>query len=703
MAEAEQTTSNYIREEVNKKRTTVNENQTQPVKNNNKTTPKTLLYINAATAVYRSQNAPKDKPFTPSAEQQKLFAEAQKTIAEKRGIEPDKDGKYTEDQLKKELSPLEVAKQFSLEHCRDAEDKKTAIEEINQEFQSVYSDEKDGPKEHVPEELSNTTSSLSKVGTFHTLNDFLALSPDEQQKYLESIKDFGAEVDYLTKALENQKNKKELGEHDAVDLGKTNEDPDNPHIGGGKDFKSSQKDIIEWMMEEIIVASLDWCGNRAVEFASWPIYALINESGKALKKTGKNYKERLKQKEADNTGGGGAGGGTGGDDNNGGGSTGDSADNDNKEKSPETPKEFLEKSFKSIEVCSTILKDPFSPLNADINTLKDITTHKTIFDKENNEILYKNPEKQTTIPTDYPYFNKSFDLYCEIQENLTAKVFEGLNEKLNPNNDETLKNDIFEWAKQKYQLLEKGTKEGKESGENPRRSENLKKQKITTDELKRTLCSVQNCVATKQKLFFLQQKMIHTSQYFACNYATYKILEMIRTAKTDEDKAKVADVEYLKEQSKLFEAEGKLLICQNFKNLRDGSKDAVSTEELLQLSEQMVETSKQLYEDNNNQTESPDLVTETLSRNNSQSSEEKQTLNEFSLEKLKDNDVYNIEKNDLYFEEESLKKQQDDTTERRKNLQKRKEKFKNTEKLLDNIFPKKQTQKNKGQTRCKSY
>ena len=123
-------------------------------------------------------------------------------------IEPDKDGKYTEDQLKKELSPLEVAKQFSLEHCRDAEDKKTAIEEINQEFQSVYSDEKDGPKEHVPEELSNTTSSLSKVGTFHTLNDFLALSPDEQQKYLESIKDFGAEVDYLTKALENQKNKK---------------------------------------------------------------------------------------------------------------------------------------------------------------------------------------------------------------------------------------------------------------------------------------------------------------------------------------------------------------------------------------------------------------------------------------------------------------------------------------------------------------
>lgn len=229
---------------------------------------RSLSIISAAAAVYRST---KDPSFKPSTEQIKRFHAAATLFAHKKGIKPEKDGSFNDALYEKELSPLEILKDQTLETFKESENNAFSEAAISKSIADAYSDSanKDQEVEKVKQDLK--LQELSKI-EFLNDKDFLDLSEDAQKNYISKLADCGYidEQKRLQEKIKNFDPSQKAGEFSGFD-----EDPDWGHKDDDK-FKIEQGDIIEYLMKEIILASAAWAGNKVAGFAGVVAYESLH-------------------------------------------------------------------------------------------------------------------------------------------------------------------------------------------------------------------------------------------------------------------------------------------------------------------------------------------------------------------------------------------------------------------------------------------
>ena len=552
--------SEQIRKEIYTTRTNASTPKEQPAVNST-----TTNLIKSSAAVYRSQNS----SYKASDEDKKAFAEAQKRVATKRGIIPDGDGKYKQEHLDKELSPLNVIKELSSEHYKASvgRDKDEIYNEVSDAFNSVYDNESDNKEDHVPEELTSINDGL-KSRTVLTDTDFLALS---EKEHLKGLGDNETERDHLTKLLEDQK----AGKQNVPEI-KQGKDPGNKKPKG-EDNKTKEKDIIDFMMN-LMLDGLDWVGNKAVEGVVGAGWLVVGGSVKGIKKAGQaayqKYKEKSEAKKANKA--------------------------EETSLQTETPAE--------TKTNQDFLKSTL----AEFDKEKERSTQ-NLENEEYNECFsyFEDLISRKMALTSNGYVKDgSFHPYSELSQNRTDEEAEkdlaiirngldffainDLNEKLNPNKDQKTATALTEWYS--YTTT---NKERETEGKSPLQfefPEVLKKQGLTEEGVNEQIASSQEKAVAIQKFTPIVSKVKDSTDIFATNYATYKILEDTRSGK---DFDSVAVEKYKKE--------GQLLMLQNYQNLRNGHEDALSPETMLEFSEEMCTKSRELYEKGDKETKSRDL------------------------------------------------------------------------------------------------
>ena len=637
------TASTSIRNAVNNQRnasSSVTTTQKTQTTSNASTKSTTLHLIKASTAMYRAQtSASSQNPYTPSEEDKKAFTEAQHLVAKKRGIKPDKNGQYKKKHLEKELSPLEIIKQLSFDHCVETSNGKNSTEEINNSFQNVYTDEQNDTTETIPQELTNICNGLQKITTFHTLTDFLGLPEEQQKKYLEDISEFGAEKDFLTKALEEHSKGKD---HKAVDI-KQGKDPGTPKVGG-KDYSSKQTDIIQWMMEQILAFG-DWCGNKIIDATTTPVYGLLAKGIDLLGESWDSFKDGLKEKK------------------------------EKKENQTASSEKVSEKTTPSLEnfINESLARkeDLYNKLNKEtfepgFDFLKNLINNNISLDGD-GYIQNGKKNKYSTLSTAYTE-EQIYKILRTTKDFFNENTLAALKINQNPNNDENINNALSEWYNQTIQNTEKKNK-GEQT--NPVNLPDILKNNGYTDEkLKNSVNEIQNQIFTGFNLQSITERISNSAELFATNYAMYKIIEEARLNESFD----MANIDNLKSK---YQKEGAMIMYQNYQALRNGDKNASSPESMIELSEEMFNKSKELYDKGDKESQVENLFEEKTP--SSANDETPCSLNEFA-ENMTLNDWENTEKESLAHlnnEIAILEKDQTDNDNLRNKIQKMKEKHKN--------------------------
>ena len=616
------TASNTVRNEVNTLR--INEGSTTPAQKTNtspntpsKSTSLNLDIIRAATAVYRSQNAPKDKPYNVTDKQKATFEAAQKQLAEKKGIIPDEDGKYRPEH-EKELSPLEVIKQFSFEHYKEKKDNDEASKDIGDIFSEVYNDEKDGQKEPVPEQLKSLNASLSNK-TFYTDIDFLALPPEKQQEYLESIKEYGAEYDRLTELL-NKSNLPNNNDHKSMDLENEKDDVDGPR-SGEKDYSTKQKDIIEWMMEEIILKGLDWVGNRIIDYTTGTAYGYIYRAHQNFKRRRKERKEEKQRAEALSKS-----------------KSASNPSNPNPNTNPPSPNE---EKYDFITSCIRTYRDVSVPAFEKELTEGVHNFHKLLRKGISHDVIIEEDGFIDEVKK-HPYSKRLIQAFKDKQSQFDSEILANLAESLGLKDEKDIE-ALKQWQNEINSNNERRVK--KEQETEVQIPETLQKKGLTTEHLTKKLTEIIEKTRDNATFMEIKSEMETSATLFGIHYSIYKIIEDMRAAKTDEEKAKLKDPEYGRNLERTYFNEGKMIMYQDIANLHNGDENATSIEEMIELSKNMAETSISLYEQNDTTTKSKNLIEEKISPTTDP--EKKQSIVEFSKGLKKFDDYIKTEHNNL--------------------------------------------------------
>ena len=650
------TTSSIINKQVGAKlQSIIDVNQTTETKtttnaSNTNTAPKqtveqapkskNLNIFSAAVSMYRQQNAPESKPFTPTEEQRKTFEEAQKNIAQERGLNPE------------DLKPLDVMKQAAFDYHKelDISNNEQAKTDLQDEIKALYEKHESQP-EQTPQNLSSAISNI----VFYTDEDFKSLNEEDQQKYLESISEYGGEKDRLEKLLESLKESENDDEKSSFGLKNTDEDPGILKTSD-EDYKSKKGDIIDWMMDEVIMASIDWLGNRCVDFAAPIVYAsadaiwdvtgrnLWKNKKKLWDKTGgklyrsakdiaKDFINNIKNKQNNND------------------------DNDNNSNTPSTPTNGNNPSSTPDNKQEPNTQET-TPLLTPDEALKKIDENISEYEKLNafsqsaeqiklTDITAKvyagsiSLEKDGFIENGKKSEYKSLGL---VDDDKCSAFFTSVREKMIPElisrvysdiygkedeYDETKFKSISLWVGKTIDANEDAAKNGKQP-EKIKVPDDLEKEGITTDQLEKSLTKARNERIASIRAQILIKQMEYNSEIFALNYTRYKITEMMRKGDT---------IENLPELIKTFNAEGKNIMFQNYADLRSGNTNAVSDEEMIQLSKNMSEQSKNLLETKDKTTTITDKISE---RFKPQTDNKPKTLEDFTF-----NDVISVERSNL--------------------------------------------------------
>lgn len=639
-----------------------------------------LAAVSAAVAMNRALNAPQDRPFNLTDEQKKAYEGYQKVVAEKRGIAPEQDGSYKKEHLANELSPAEVLKYAAFEYYKETKDNQQAFNNIQQEIENVYDKNPESP-EAAPKELAAINSGLSNR-TFLTDNDFLSLLESDEKKaieYLDSLDDYPVEKANIQKLFEEANIKNAKAKTNASDekvtgkLKKDNRDPDGP---GGSDQKveATEGDIIKWMMKDIILKELI---NRWVDKAVDKEIALIcgtihiaqsgnrrlldmivdglTSSKASVQPKPTSQTQPQAQNQAPNTS--------------------QSQTNGPTPTAPSDTKEELsfEETIKSLEdqkAGKLIVKTPFK---YQLDLYDDLIKHKIVLKDDG----YKRGNKKQ------PYskfgLNLSNEAYKEtlqaLQISYNAIALNILKDSIDPNGkNKELRTAIDTWFISKIKELDKEAESGKTSKKNPALPEIFTQNGLTEKDLNNRFEESLNKACINRRLAHIRTNIDNATSIFASNYTQYKLFEMARSSK-EEDVKKLQDPKELKKLRTQFEAEGKILMLKNFEALRSGNEKAITAEEMIQLSENMAETSKKLYNKKDSKTQSPNLVEKKIDT----------TIAEpISLKDLPEDDVLSIEYNNLKIldkeEEEDLKNQQNNLDDKRDSIKAMKERVRSSDK-----------------------
>ena len=541
---------------------------------------KALNVFEATAAVHReSQSAGK---FKASDKQRELYNEQVAKVAALRGIQKEGDA-YKPEHLEKELSPKEILNYSMCQYYRLEENKDTAQQEIQARLASVYTDE-NNQQEVIPQEITATNNSLHDL-TLHTDEDFFKLNEDEQEEYLGKLKEIsGAEYDRLIKERDQRNTK-------AAHIYKEKDDRATPHLGKETDFKSKRGDIIDFMMDEIIIASFDWTLNRFVNFGSYLLLGVPYNAVQSLKDA--HQKRKANDYVDDQV------------------ESGPKID----ENAPMDASDYYKDLENKNKLYQNLLSEDADRFyNMHRNMVGHLENYSSVQDPKNQdrqnaidgmvrmnlivnlyEIKYPNIS-QNLINTD-PY-SQICNNPEELKNQYSSLFKEGLivekDGKLVDKNGNlltpeqiakvALETDINKWLQATYEKRDASSEKDKSNIFSDNIPDGLKKLGLTSEILK-----TQFEKAQKQTLATLDmqreiQKIKSLSEIFANDYAQYLISEHTKDPKNP--KLTTKDVEKFREQAKV-------LFWQNMKNLRNkDQKNAVSVDLLLTSAEQMKETSK---------------------------------------------------------------------------------------------------------------
>lgn len=244
--------------------------------------------MQAATALHR---ASMDSTYKLSDAQKKDCAAAAIMIAEKRGIKPSNDGKYTQDDVKNFLDPKNMITSLANYYIHDA--KENSMEEtdtrkaIEQDIKSVYDNN---------EQAAQPTIDIVK--NIPSKDALLSMPEDKYKEFAMNMDPADkAEVDKERSKNENDGFGDDINPNkDVVDYRGLRDDPDWGHKKDDDDFKIEQGDIIEYLMKDVILASTAWVGNRVAGFAGTVSYELLSAGVKEIHPHGRKAKEWVTNK-----------------------------------------------------------------------------------------------------------------------------------------------------------------------------------------------------------------------------------------------------------------------------------------------------------------------------------------------------------------------------------------------------------------------
>lgn len=542
---------------------------------------KALNVFEATAAVHReSQSGGK---FKASDKQREIFEQQQAKVAALRGIQKEGDA-YKPEHLEKELSPKEILNYSMYNYYCLEENKDTAQQEIQARLASVYTDE-NNQQEDIPQEIIATNNSLHDL-TLHTDEDFFKLNEDEQEEYLGKLKEIsGAEYDRLIKERDQRNTK-------AAHIYKEKDDRATPRLGKETDFKSKRGDIIDFMMDEIIIASFDWTLNRFVNCGSYLLLGVPYNAIQSLKDA--HQKRKAKDYVDDQV------------------ESGPKID----ENAPMDASHYYEELENKNKLYQDLLSEDADRFyNMRRNMVGHLENYSSDQDPKNKDRqnaidgmvgmnlivnLYeiKDPNISQKLINTEPY-SQICNNPEELKKQYSSFFADGLivekDGKLADKNGNLLTSeqiakaaleaDINKWLQATYEKRDKASDKKNElfadEKDIPKGLQNLG---LNSEILKTQFEKTQKQTLATLHIQREIQKIQSLSEIFANDYAQYLISEHTKDPKNPNLTKK--DVEKFREQAKV-------LFWQNMKNLRNkDQKNAVSVDLLLTSAEQMKETSK---------------------------------------------------------------------------------------------------------------
>lgn len=281
------TVADNIRQSVHSKIETVKADKVKPIVSELNAKPaaeRNERLLAATAAVYRAVSDPN---YSLNPNHAKDYAAAVDIIAQKRGIKPDKNGRFNEDQLKGALSPEELMRASAAQYLHDAGDSDATRQAVNDQIKSVYDNDET--------KAQPAMATVGGVPSYKTDEEFLAMDQEAQEEYLTALG--GYEKDRLQNLIVTKANQdteedilKGAGEFDGR-MG----DPDWGHKKDDDDFKIDQGDIIEYLMKDVILATAAWVGNKGAGIVGIVGYELgsaaVNEVRPLLRKANEARQE----------------------------------------------------------------------------------------------------------------------------------------------------------------------------------------------------------------------------------------------------------------------------------------------------------------------------------------------------------------------------------------------------------------------------
>lgn len=250
--------------------------------------------MQAATALHRAST---DSTYKLSDTQKKDCAAAAIMIAEKRGIKPSNDGKYTQKDVQEFLKPEEMMTNLASFYIYDAK-KENGTEEtdtrkaIEQDIKSVYENNEQAAQPAIA--IAQAAPAMPKLSK----EAVLSMGDDEYKEYAMNMDPADkAEMDKERSKNENDGLGDDINPNkDVVDYKGLRDDPDWGHKKDDDDFKIEQGDIIEYLMKDVILSSVAWAGNRVAGFAGTISYELLSAGVKEIHPYGRTAKEWVTKK-----------------------------------------------------------------------------------------------------------------------------------------------------------------------------------------------------------------------------------------------------------------------------------------------------------------------------------------------------------------------------------------------------------------------
>ncbi len=547
--------------------------------------------LKASVAMYRATT---DKNFSPSQNQINDYKAAVDIIAAKRGINPDKKGNFSKDQLDKELAPKELMKNFASDVLASSSDEQSGRDQIEQDINTAYENSA------VPQEISN----FKNIPAHKTDEEIMSLTDeDELKNYMEFLDP--VEHERISKLLDKKNNPKDISEKDVGMFDRLTRDPDWGHKKDDDNFKIEQGDIIDYLMKEVILASAAWAGNKAAGFVGIVGYEMSSAAYHNVLQPGwKKLKEKLFNREEQDSS-----------------QQGTPPPSNNQPNSPTpnnpTPSNTNQQIFNNfVNAYTTNTNTHQRRIEALISNdpRKETLFHYMERLVTNNAVI--GDDKIIELGSSSKPFNEissTVDIKNQLlnfRENIREEQFAYLNKQF-PNREPEIRSWFVQQTEYEEDYIKTNGKPTKTKTKNKEFSDAL--DTIRTRQLKNL------------EMLPAERQLLAQKDLFAEHYGAYKFLELSRL---DPNNTALSNAQEYQAFMKKSQCEASYIFLKLEQQRRQG-QDVPSRESLIKTAEEMASSSKQRGEQGNKQPLEDKILTIYSGKTNIQESENQTLLSEY--------------------------------------------------------------------------